>query len=87
MANTVFTPEALERSVARGAFKKATMADYMTIDADEVFVFRFPARGLLDSENGDGEFLEVWDAAADRSSVTTSRGEITTTPETAIYYR
>lgn len=85
--NTVFTPAALARSVARGAFKTATLADFLSIDADEVFVFRFPASDMWNRENGDGEFLEVWDVAVDRSSVTTSRGDIPTTPETTVYYR
>lgn len=85
--DTVFTPDALERSVANGAFKTATLADFLNIDADEVFVFRFPARDMWSRENGDGEFLDVWDVAIDRSSVTTSRGDIPTTPETTIYYR
>lgn len=87
MSNTVFTPDALERSVARGAFKTARLGDFLKIDADEVFVFQFPSRDIVNSENGDGDFLEVWDAAADFSRVTTSRGDIATTAETAIYYR
>lgn len=85
--DTVFTPESLERSVARGAFAVATLGDFLKIDADEVFVFRFPARDLWNRENGDGEFLEVLDVAIDRSSVTTSHGDIPTTSETTIYYR
>lgn len=87
MANTVFTPEALERSVTRGAFKTARLSDFLKIDADEVFVFQFPSRVIESRENGDGDLLEVWDAAVDYSSVTTSRGDIATTPETTIYYR
>ena len=87
MSKTVFTPDALERSVARGAFKAARLGDFLKIDADEVFVFQFPSRNIVNRENGDGDFLEVWDAAADYSSVTTGCGEIQTTPETTIYYR
>jgi hypothetical protein len=41
---------------------------------------------MINAENGDGEFLEVWDYAVDLSSVTTSRGDIVTNPETVIYY-
>lgn len=87
MSSTAFTPDALERSVARGAFKTARLGDFLKIDADEVFVFQFPSRNIVNRENGDGDFLEVWDAAMDYSSVTTSRGDIATTPETTIYYR
>ena len=87
MSNTVFTPDALDRSVARGTFKTARLGDFMKIDADEVFVFQFPSRNIVNRENGDGDFLEVWDAATDYSSVTTDRGEISTTTETTIYYR
>lgn len=86
-SSTVFTPDALERSVAKGAYKQARLGDFLRIDADEVFVFQFPSRDTWNRENGDGDLLEVWDAATDYSSVTTKRGEIATTPETTIYYR
>lgn len=86
-SSTVFTPEALDRSVARGGFKQARLGDFLKIDADEVFVFQFPSRDCLNRENGDGDLLEVWDAARDYTSVTTKRGDIQTTPETTIYYR
>jgi hypothetical protein len=85
--NTVFTPDALGRSVTRGAFKTARLGDFLKIDADEVFVFQFPSRSIVNRENGDGDFLEVWDAATNYSSVTTSLGDIAATPETTIYYR
>jgi hypothetical protein len=85
--STVFTPEALDRSVARGALKTARLGDFLKIDADEVFVFEFPSRNIVNRENGDGDLLEVWDAAIDYSSVTTARGDIKTTTETTIYYR
>jgi hypothetical protein len=55
-SSTVFTPDALERSVARGAFKTARLGDFLKIDADEVFVFRFPSRNIVNRENGDGEY-------------------------------
>jgi len=84
---TVFTPDALERSVARGAFKKARLDDYLKIDADEVFVFRFPSPHLINQMNGDGDLIEVEDVSIDYHSVTTSAGDISTTPETTIYYR
>jgi len=84
---TVFTPDALERSVARGALKTARLGDFLKIDADEVFVFRFPSRDIVNRENGDGDLLEVWDADRDYLSVTTRFGDIPTTPETTIYYR
>ncbi len=87
MGDTVFTPDALERSVKKGAFKVGRMADYVRLDGDEFFVFRFPSRDIWNAENGDGDFLEIWDAAADGTAVTTSAGEIAVTPETSVYYR
>jgi hypothetical protein len=84
---TVFTPDALERSVTRGAFKKARLSDYLKIDADEVFVFRFPSPHLINQMNGDGDLIEVEDVSIDYDSVTTAAGDIATTPETTIYYR
>lgn len=84
--NTVYTPEALERSVAKGKYKTCLLRDFGKTDTDEAFVFVFPSPDLINAENGDGNFLEVWDYARDLSSVTTSRGDIATTPETVIYY-
>lgn len=83
----VFTPEALSRSVARGAFKTARLCDYLKIDADEVFVFRAQARDIVNRENGDGELLEVWDVATDYTSVTTEYGDIMAAPDMVIYCR
>lgn len=85
--NTVFTPDALARSVAKGAFKTCRLADFLQHDCDEAWLFVFPSRDLTNQENGDGDLLEVWDFAADLSSVTTSKGDIEATPETAIYFR
>lgn len=84
--NTVYTPEALERSVSNGKYKTCRLGDLSKTDTDEVFVFRFPSPSLINAENGDGEFLEVWDYAVDLSSVTTSRGDIATDPDTIVYY-
>lgn len=85
--NTVFTPDSLARSVARGSFETSRLGDYLKFDADEVFVFVFPSRDIVNQENGDGDLLEVWDVATDYSSVTTSIGEIPTTAETVVYFR
>lgn len=87
MANTVFTPDSLERSVQRGSFKVGRMADYLRLDGDEFFVFRFPSTNILNQDNGDGDLLEIWDAATDLTTVTTSVGDIAVTPDTPIYYR
>lgn len=84
--NTIYTPEALERSVAKGKYKTCLLRDLGKTDTDESFVFVFPSPDLINAENGDGNFLEVWDYARGLSSVTTSRGDIATTPETVIYY-
>lgn len=84
--NTIYTPEALDRSVSNGKYKTCRLRDLAKTDTDETFVFRFPSPDLLNAENGDGEFLEVWDYAVDLSSVTTSRGDIATTPDTIVYY-
>lgn len=87
MSDTVFTPDALERSVQKGAFKVGKMADYMSLDGDEFFVFRFPSSDIANESNGDGDLLEIWDAAIDGTTVTTSAGEIAVTPEAPVYYR
>jgi hypothetical protein len=84
--NTIYTPEALERSVAKGKYKTCLLRDLSKTDTDDAFVFVFPSPDLINADNGDGNFLEVWDYARDLSSVTTSRGDIVTNPETVIYY-
>jgi hypothetical protein len=84
--NTVYTQEALARSVANGKYKTCRLRDLAKTDTDETFVFRFPSPDLLNAENGDGEFLEIWDYAVDLSYVITSKGDIETNAETVIYY-
>jgi hypothetical protein len=84
--DTVYTREALARSVANGKYKTCRLRDLAKTDTDETFVFRFPSPDLLNAENGDGEFLEIWDYAVDLSSVITSKGDIDTAPDTIVYY-
>lgn len=81
MAN-VFTPDALHRS-----FKSCRLADVLSVDADEVFYFRYPSPNVINEANGDGDLFEIWDYYKDWSKVVTEIGEIPTTPDTIVYYR
>lgn len=84
--NTVYTPDSLARSVSNGKYKTCRLKELINTDTDEIFVFVFPSPDLIDMDNGDGCLLEVWDYAMDLSSITTSRGEIPSDPDTIIYY-
>ena len=84
---TVFTPDCVERMVAKGTFRKVALKDLKNADFDEAFLFRFPSNSIINEMNGDGDWIEVWDYATDATWVSTARGEIPATPETIIYVR
>lgn len=84
---TVFTPEAVQRMVAKGTFRKIKLRDLPNTDCDETFYFRFPSPSVMNEINGDGDWIDVWDYSPDFTSIDTERGEISTTPDTEIYVR
>lgn len=81
--DTVITPTAL----ASSNFREIKLSDLPRTDCDESFVFIFPSQNPINEANGDGELLEIWDYAPDFSSVETSRGPLTTEPDTRVYVR
>jgi hypothetical protein len=58
---TVFTPDAVNRMVKRGAFREVKLRDLRKEDYDEAFYFRFPSSSVINEVNGDGDWLEVWE--------------------------
>lgn len=85
--STVYTPEAVERMVAAGTFKKCLFKDIKKINCDEIYIFIFPAKDVLNEMNRDGEWIEVEDYGRDGKTIYTSAGEMQVTGETEIYYR
>ena len=89
---TVFTPDALARTVAKGAYKTCKLGEWKDADGDEPFLFIFPSSDALNEANGDGDFAEIIDFKADLSEVDIDIGYgrtrvVPTTPDTVIYYR
>lgn len=90
---TVFTPKALERSVAKGAFKTCKLSEWKNADGDEAFLFIFPSPSAINEANGDGDFCEIIDFKDDYSEVDLDAGyggrllTYKTTPDTVVYYR
>jgi hypothetical protein len=89
---TVFTPDALARSVAKGGFKTCKLSEWKDADGDEAFLFIYPSPILENEMNGDGDLLEIIDFNNDLTEVDTDAGggrlhSHKTTPDTVIYYR
>lgn len=87
--NTVFTPDALQRSVASGYFRKIKLKDWPKTDCDEAHLFVFPSPIDTDQINGDGMFREIEAANGNDTQVWLSgiRRPFDVTPETDIYVR
>ena len=85
---TVFTPEALQRSVEKGGFKTCLLKEWKEVDGDEAFLFIYPSVDPINEVNGDGDFVEIIDFNRDLTLVDLDGGgSVKTTPETRIYYR
>jgi len=89
---TVFTPQALAKSVGKGAYKTCTLAEWKNADGDELFLFIFPSPNPLNEANGDGDFVEIIDFKTDLTEVDIDIGggrtrTVKTTPDTLVYYR
>jgi len=85
---TVFTPEALRRSIEKGSMKTCRLSEWLGVDGDEMFIYIFPARDPINFTNGDGDLIEVIDFKADFSEIDLECGKtIKASPDTTIYYR
>lgn len=85
---TVFTPEALQRSVEQGGFKTCLLKEWKDMDGDEAFLFIFPSIDPINEFNGDGDFAEIIDFNPELTLVELDGGGVAhTTPDTQIYYR
>jgi hypothetical protein len=89
MSDTIFTPEAVDRMVAKGTFKRIKLKDWKSVDADEMFYFRFPSHNLVNEMNGDGDWLEIIDFDHDFTEIDVNRGTIRLPlgGETEVYVR
>lgn len=81
--DTVMTPTAL----ASSNFREIKLSELRYTACDESFIFVFPSQNIINEDNGDGDLLEIIDWAADCSIVETSRGPLTTEPDTKVYVR
>jgi len=90
---TVFTPEALARSVANGAYNTCKLGEWQNALGDELFLFTYPSEDPLNEANGDGDFAEIIDFNADMTEVDVDLGfggrtkTVKVTPDTIVYYR
>jgi hypothetical protein len=86
---TVFTPEAVQRMVAEGIFRKVKLKDVQGLgDVDEIHFFRLPSTSAINERNGDGDWLEVVDYSTDFSEIDTDGGGTIKLPdggETFVY--
>ncbi len=81
--NTVFTPDALNRS-----FVAITLAEFASRDdVEEGFFFLFPSRNIINEVNGDGDLVEVLDYGRNLSYIDTDFGPLAADKDTKIYIR
>lgn len=85
---TVFTPQAVRRMIEKGSLKTCMLREWKDVDGDEMFMYFFPSRNIINFENGDGDFVEIIDFKDDYTEVDLDGGRtIPTTPDTVVYYR
>jgi hypothetical protein len=85
---TVFTPSAIASMLEKGTLKTCKLSDWKNVDGDEMFVYFFPSKNIINFENGDGDFIEIIDFKVDLSELDLSDGRtIPASPNTLIYYR
>lgn len=76
------------RMIDRGTFKTCRLEEWKNIPGDEFFIYLFPSADLCNFANGDGDFIEIEDYAADYSKIYLSNGRtIPADKDMVVYYR